>query len=152
MIDITAMQDELLKFYNEDLEYKIFKNSPTLDQDVKDKVGDLWENILKNGLTGISPASTTVTTAAETLGTWLRNNPALGDGGTAFYAQFASAMSTIINGMSGYSPVSQPIPLVLNAPFEDYDLASSTLAGQIKSCVETGVVSNISTGIPENLS
>lgn len=145
------MQSEFEDFFNENPPYDWDYSSPPTIQDVQDKIGDLWENVMKKGFATVVPPSTTVNTAAQTLGDWLRNNPATNDGGAGFYAQVSSFFATLMGGMAGFAITTPPAPLILSAPFSDKELVSSTFASQILACATTGVVTNIGTGVPQNL-
>jgi hypothetical protein len=149
-INLSDMQAEFEDFYNEVSPYD-WLGIPT-NSIIQDKIGTLWQNVMEKGFLSVVPASTTVVTAAQTLGGWLKNNPALDDGGAAFYAQIAAFFNTIMGGMPGHTITTLPIPLVLSAPFSDKSLAALTLATQIKTTAETGVVTNTSTMTPVNLS
>lgn len=150
-INVSDMQAEFEKFYNEEPPYDWSPDEPPTTPLIMDKVGTLWQNVMEKGFLTVVPASTAVTTAAQTLGDWLRNNPPINDGGALFYAQVAIFFNTIMSAMPGFTLTTPPIPLVLSAPTTDKVLAASTLAGQVLNCGITGVVTNNITGVPQNL-
>lgn len=133
MIDQGVIKDEFLDFHNRKGDYAelAVNTDPVL---IQKKTALLWKNIVKKGFIGISPSSSTVSSAADNLYDSLNSK----DAGTAIYAFYASAMSSIGNGMSGYSLASPPIPLVLSSPFEDKELSCETLASQLVACAKTG--------------
>lgn len=132
-IDQSAIKSELLDFHKHKGDYAglAVNNTPVF---IQEKVALLWKNIVKKGFMGISPSSSTVISAADTLYSQLN----LRDAGTGIYGFYASALSTIGNGMAGYTTVIPPIPLILSAPVEDNDAACAILAGQLVSCATTG--------------
>lgn len=133
-INQSAIKSEFLDFHNHAGEYTglAVNNAPVY---IQEKVATLWKNIVKKGFTSISPSSSTVESAADTLYIQL-NAP---DGGTGIYVFYSMAMATIGNGMSGYTTILPPIPLVLSAPIEDKDSACRILASQLVACAKTGV-------------
>lgn len=134
MIDQDAIKNEFLDFHNHSGDYAglAVNNTAVFIQEMTAK---LWKNIVKKGFIGISPSSSTVSSAADSLESSLNST----DAGTAIYAFYASAMSTIGGGMSGYSMVTPPIPLILSAPLEDKDASCGILAGQLVACAKTGM-------------
>lgn len=134
MINQDAIKDELLDFHNHKGDYAelAVNTDPVL---IQKKTALLWKNIIKKGFVGISPSSSSVSSAADSLYSSLNSK----DAGTAIYAFYASAMSSIGNGMSGYSTLTPPIPLLLSAPFENKNLACETLASQLVACAKTGM-------------
>lgn len=132
-INQDAIKNEFLDFHNRDGDYSGLSTNTT-PAFIQEKAALLWKNIIKKGFIGISPSSSTVTSAADTLYSQLNSSNA----GQSIYAFYSAAMATIGNGMSGYSTVSPPIPLILNAPFEDKNTACQTLASQLVACAKTG--------------
>jgi hypothetical protein len=133
MINETNIAQELLDFHNRIGDYSGLATN-TNTSFIQERVATLWKNIINNGFSSIIPASTTVSIAANTLYTSLN----VIDAGTSIYAFYASAMSTIGNGMVGYSIVSPPIPLILNAPFSNINTSCNTIASQLVACARTG--------------
>lgn len=133
MISETDIEQELLDFHNRTGDYSGLITN-TNESFIQERVATLWRNIINNGFVGIIPSSTTVSVAADALYSSLNAT----DAGTSIYAFYASAMSTIGNGMTGYSTVVLPIPLILNAPFSNIATSCNTLASQLVACARTG--------------
>jgi len=151
-IDLDAMKSELEDFFNEVSPYDWNYEIPPTNAEIQEKVGDLWETIFKNGFLSVSPGSSAVASAAQTLGDYLRNNPASDDMNVGFYAAVQTFYSTIMGAMSGYSIGSLPPLLVLSAPTSDKEAAALAMASQILSNATLGVVINTTTMVPKNLS
>lgn len=138
-LSLNTLEDELYKLM--DINHPNFVGYPN---DITG-VATNWSNAIYNYAISITPSTTSAVTAKNSM-----KNVLLGVTPNSFFPFFESSFTAFANslkvGMTGYSSVAPPTPIVLEAPMmaipltPAYDsLRVPTLAGIIHNWFKTGV-------------
>ncbi|MEM7182719.1 MAG: hypothetical protein AAF518_17530 [Spirochaetota bacterium] len=141
-ISQSDIESEFKDFFNKAGDYQQLEEASE-PSEIQEIAALLWKNIILKGFSGIIPSSATVSSAADSIESSLKAP----ESGKQIANFLATAMSTIGGGMSaaGYSMTNSPqaSEFTLDAPTDDIDQASSTLAGQIVSPAKSSGMSQL---------